>query len=247
MDGRRQTADGRGQSAAEPSAVCRPSSVVPSQSPIRNPQSRRGILFVLSGPSGVGKDTVLARLRELPGAPERCVTATTRAPREGEVPGRSYLFLSVEEFTRLREAGGLLEWARVHGNWYGTLRASVEERLAAGEDVIVNIDVQGGRSVRETGLDAVMIFLLPPSWEELERRLRSRGTDSEAAIERRLADARGELAEREHYAYWVVNDDADAAAAEVAAIVTAERCRARRWEETPGARSEGERRTDEGD
>jgi guanylate kinase len=191
--------------------------------------TRSGILFVLSGPSGVGKDTVLARLRESPGAPDRCVTATTRAPREGELPGKSYLFLRLEQFEQLREGGGLLEWACVHGNWYGTPRAWIEERLTAGRDVIVNIDVQGGRSIRALGIDSVTIFLLPPSVEELERRLRSRGTESEAAIEQRLANARQELAEREHYTYWVTNDDAGAAAASVAAIVTAERCRARRW------------------
>lgn len=164
-----------------------------------------------------------------PGAAERVVTTTTRAPRAGEVEGRDYHFLSLEAFQALREAGGFLESACVHGNWYGTPKAWIEERLRQGRDVLAQIDVQGGRSVAALYPDAVTVFLLSPSREELERRLRGRGTDPEPVIARRLANARAELAERDRYTYWVVNDDVDTAAANLAAIVNAERCRAARW------------------
>src|SRR5437588_11706 len=162
---------------------------------------RRGILFIVSGPSGVGKDTVLHAYAADPAAPTRCVTATTRSPRAGERDGLDYHFLSPEEFARLREAGGFLESAEVYGHWYGTPRAWIEERLNAGQDVIMNIDVQGAASLRALKPDAVTIFLMPPAWEELERRLRARGAASEADLERRLANARDEMAERTHYTY----------------------------------------------
>jgi len=191
--------------------------------------ARRGILFVVSGPSGVGKDAVLHAYAGNPAAPDRGVTTTTRLPRPGEQAGVDYHFLSPEEFANLRAAGGFLESAEVHGHWYGTPRAWIEERLQTGRDVIVNIDVQGARSIRAAKPDAATIFLLPPSWEELERRLRLRATDAEEEIQRRLVNARGELAERDHYRYWVVNDVVQEAVASLAAIVTAERCRADRW------------------
>jgi guanylate kinase len=194
---------------------------------------RRGILFVLSGPSGVGKDTVLAEFRNNPGMPQRCVTVTTRPPREGEVQGVHYHFVNDTEFAELVSSGGLLEWAVVHGHRYGTPRTWVRDRLADGQDVILNVDVQGGRSIRALAPDAVTMFLLPPSWEELARRLRARRTDSGTEIERRLADGRLELMERTHYTYWIVNDSVARAAAALSAIVTAERCRARHWQEPP--------------
>src|SRR5438874_9898264 len=152
--------------------------------------TRRGILFVISGPSGVGNDPVLHAYTNDPNAPARCVTATTRPPRAGERDGVDYHFLAPEEFQRLCDEGGFLEPAEVYGHRYGTPRAWIEERLTAGQDVIMNIDVQGAASVRSLMPDAVTIFLLPPSWEELERRLRLRATDSEADIHRRLTTAR---------------------------------------------------------
>ena len=199
-----------------------------------NLRPRAGILFVFSGPSGVGKDTVLEEFLAGPTGVTRCVTATTRAVRPGEVHGRDYLFFSTAEFERLRDRGGFLEWAVVHGNLYGTPVASVDALLQAGDDVVLKIDVQGGRSVRERRPDAVSIFLLPPSAGELETRLRSRGTDGEAEIQRRLADSRRELAERHAYDYWIVNDRVADAAGRLAAIVTAERARAHRLEESLG-------------
>ncbi len=190
---------------------------------------RRGILFVFSGPSGVGKDSVLALYGRDPMAPERVVTATTRPARPGEEHGRDYHFLGEAAFEQLRAEGGLLEAAQVHAFWYGTPRVWVEERLESGRDVIAKIDVQGGRSIRALELAAVSIFVLPPSWAELERRLRGRGTDVEEQVRRRLADARLELAERRFYKYWIVNDSRESAAAALAAIVSAERSLAARW------------------
>jgi guanylate kinase len=192
---------------------------------------RRGILFVLSGPSGVGKDALLTRLlASEPPMPEmagvrKCVTATTRAPRPGEVAGVDYHYWDVATFQEQVAQGALLEWAAVFGNYYGTPRAWVEERRAAGEDVILKIDVQGGLAVKERHPDAVMIFLLPPSLEELERRLQGRLTDSAAQIATRRRDARFELSQARLYDYLVVNDRLEVAVARVASIIIAERCR----------------------
>lgn len=204
-----------------------------------------GLLLVLSGPSGVGKDALLSRL--LSGAlsapwmatVRKCVTATTRAPRHGEVDGVDYHFWDRVVFQKQVEQGALLEWAEVHGNHYGTPREWVEERRAAGEDVILKIDVQGGLTVKERCPDAVLIFLLPPSVAELERRLRERRTDTEAQIQTRRRDAQFELSQARFYDYLVVNDHLEAAVARVAAIIVAERCRTTRqapcsavlWEE----------------
>lgn len=193
-----------------------------------------GILFVLSGPSGVGKDALLDRL--LHGEPRalwtaglrKCVTATTRAPRPGEVDGVDYHFWDETTFRQRVEQGAFLEWAQVFGRHYGTPRAWVEERRAAGEDVILKIDVQGGLAVKECCPDAVMIFLLPPSLAELERRADERGTESAAQRATRRRDARFELGQARLYDYLVVNDDLEAAAARVGAIILAERSRTAR-------------------
>jgi guanylate kinase len=201
-----------------------------------------GILIVLSGPSGVGKDALLHRLLAREGVSaglRKCVTATTRAPREGEVDGVDYHFWDVATFEARIEQGALLESANVFGHMYGTPRTWVEERRAAGEDVILKIDVQGGLTIKERCPDAILIFLLPPSMGELERRLRQRLTDSEDQIERRLQDARFELSQARLYDYLVVNDHLDTAVETVGSIIVAERCRTARqaprlsglWEE----------------
>jgi guanylate kinase len=204
-----------------------------------------GMLIVLSGPSGVGKDTLLERLlsqaerRIGPGALRRCVTATSRAARPGEVDGVDYHFWQAAEFTAAVEQNGLLESAVVHGYLYGTPREWVEQRRALGEDVILKIDVQGGLMVKERCPDTILIFLLPPSWEELERRLRERDTDTPAQIAKRQSDAQFELSKARLYDYLVVNDNLETAVAQVGSIIDAERCRTARqaprwadfWEE----------------
>ena len=173
-----------------------------------------GKLVVISGPSGAGKTTLLKRLyASSPVSLITSVSATTRAPRPGEVDGIDYHFLSKDEFARRRERGDFLECFEVYqrGDWYGTLRSEVAPRLAAGKWVVLEIDVQGTLAVLEQYPDAVTIFVRPSSLAELERRLRDRGTESEAALERRLEVARRELASVDRYRYQVVNDDVELA------------------------------------
>jgi guanylate kinase len=186
--------------------------------------------IVVSGPSGVGK-TVLCRglLGALPWT-RRSVSATTRAPRPNEVDGRSYFFYSPERFERERDAGLLAEWAEVHGHLYGTPRSFLDEQLRSGLSVVLNIDVQGGLSVRSLYADAVLIFVLPPSFGTLEARLRKRGSDGEEEIRHRLARVERELGVLENYDYVIVNGELETAIAELVAIVRAERARvSRRW------------------
>lgn len=179
---------------------------------------------MIAGPSGVGKGSIVAEL--LARDPERLslsVSATTRSPRPREVDGVHYRFVDDAEFDRMIAAGELLEWAEIVGHRSGTPRRPVEELREAGRDVILEIDVQGARQVRELVDDAVLIFVAPPSLEELERRLRSRGTESEERIALRLATAARELEQRPSFDHVVVNDDLVTAASEVAAIIEASR------------------------
>ena len=187
---------------------------------------RRGRLFVLSGPSGVGKSTVLAELRTLLPELWYSVSATTRARRPGEVDGVNYHFVTQERFRRLIAQERLLEHAHFAGNWYGTPRDAVEERLAAGADVLLEIEVQGARQVRAApglGPQAVLIFLAPPSVDELVRRLVGRGTEDPATIQARLAAARDELAAESEFDHTVVNTSVGAAAAGLVQLVTGSR------------------------
>jgi len=189
---------------------------------------RRGIVFVLSAPSGAGKTSLSQRIRaNLPDVVQ-VVTCTTRAPRPGECDGREYHFLSRQAFEQRVAAGDFLEWAQVHGQLYGTLRQSVETATAAGQDVLLVIDVQGAARHRAAGLDAVYVFVHPPSWEALAERLQARGSESATTQAQRLVVARQELAHYTAYDYVVINDQLDDAVETLQAIIRAERHRIRR-------------------
>lgn len=189
---------------------------------------RKGMLFVLSGPSGVGKDAVLVEfLAKCPGV-IRCVTATTRNPRQSEENGKDYHFLSLLEFRRMVDAKEFLEYAEVHGNYYGTPRKWVEDTLSEGTDVVLKIDVQGGLAVKKQMPEAIAVFLAPPNVEELERRLRSRLTESETEIAKRLLDARSELQRITDYDYLIENDSLPDAVDRLRCIALAERSKIER-------------------
>jgi guanylate kinase len=179
-----------------------------------------GKVFVITGPSGVGKGTLIEQLLERVPELELSTSATTREPRAGEVDGRDYFFLTPEEFRRRLEAGDFLEHASYSGNYYGTLREEVERRLAEGQSVVLEIEVQGARQVRDAlGEDAVLIFIAPPDEKVLRERLVGRGTDSPEDIEQRLRTAEVELAARSEFPLEVVNDEVQKAASELEGLV----------------------------
>lgn len=186
----------------------------------------KGRMFVISGPSGAGKSTVVFKAIE--GRDDVCfsTSVTTRKPRPNEVDGREYFFVDLDRFKEMVENDELLEHATYVANSYGTPRKFVEEKLDSGLDVLLDIEVQGARQIKEKKPDAVKIFIIPPSLAELRRRLVGRGTDTERAIEARLIRARQEYAEADFYDYIIINDDPDRAAKELAAIMLAERCKA---------------------
>lgn len=189
--------------------------------------TKQGILIVISAPSGAGKLTLLNKVRESQvGSFVTTVSATTRAPRNGEVEGRDYYFLTREIFETKRNADEFVEWAEVHGNLYGTLFSELDRCLETGKDVILELDVQGMESLKEIRHDVVTVFLMPPSLEVLEDRLRKRGTDEEDVIALRLKNAGDEMAQRHGFDYIVVNDKIEQAASDLEAIIRAERCRA---------------------
>ena len=183
--------------------------------------TEQGVLVVVSAPSGTGKSTVLHRLMELRESFNLAfsVSATTRLPRQGEKEGVDYFFLSREEFDRMVREDKFLEYADYAGNRYGTPRAAVEAQLARGYDVYLDIEVRGAMQVRSRCPDALMIFLMPPGMEELERRLVSRGTDPPEVIRRRLLEAERELGERDQFDYVVVNESVDNAAREISKLI----------------------------
>ncbi|NMB41640.1 MAG: guanylate kinase [Firmicutes bacterium] len=188
----------------------------------------KGVLIVISGPSGTGKGTVCQNLCKLNPNLHCSVSVTTRAPRLGEKDHESYFFFSENRFRDLVEQGAFLEWASVYGNYYGTLRQQVEEKLDKGLDVILEIDTQGAEQIRQSSLDAIYIFLLPPSMEELWRRIKGRGTDGPEAIRQRFASARKELEEIWKYDYAVLNENVPEAVKSIEAIISAEKCRIRK-------------------
>lgn len=187
-----------------------------------------GLVLVLSAPSGAGKSTLCQALAERRSDVRLSVSCTTRAPRGSEVDGRDYFFLTEAEFAERRERGEFLEWARVHGHFYGTPRATIDAHLEHGHDVVMNIDTQGALAVKRAMPDCVTVFISPPSWPVLEERLRRRNLDDEATIQRRLAGARQEWAQAPRYDYLVINDDRDDAVTDLAAILRAEKRRVSR-------------------
>ena len=185
---------------------------------------RQGNLFVISGPSGAGKGTIVARVMAALDDAWLSVSATTRKPRAGEVDGVHYFFVDTAEFERMIEDGEFLEWARFSGNYYGTPRKYVEEHMAAGQQVILEIEIQGARQVKAQMPEAHLVFIEPPSLEVLEQRLRGRGTESEEAILLRLETARLELSGKMEYDMRLVNDDLDVAVAELLAYIESKAC-----------------------
>ena len=192
--------------------------------------SRKPFIIVVSGPSGVGKSTIVDRVLGRAGAIVASISLTTRPPRGGERDGVDYFFVTPEEFARRRAAGELLEWAEVHGNLYGTPRAFVATKLSEGTNILLEIDVQGGMSVKDRYGDAVLIFLLPPTLEALRERLKGRGTDGEDVVRRRLENAMGELSFFNRYDYLVVNDDIGRCVDDCCSIIRAETLRRERAE-----------------
>lgn len=194
----------------------------------RDVSGREGILFVVSAPSGAGKTSLCKQIVDFFPMLGHSISFTTRLQRDGEVDGRDYHFVSRDLFDQKVDAGDFVEWAEVHGNCYGTARKTIDEALEAGRDLLLEIDWQGAAQLRENGVAGVYVFILPPSFEELRRRLEGRGTDAPEVIERRMQNARRELKEAFRYDYQVVNDDFDQALQELKAIVVAEHCRAAR-------------------
>ncbi|MGB3147821.1 MAG: guanylate kinase [Paracoccaceae bacterium] len=202
---------------------------MPAKTPSDPPQTapRRGLLIILSSPSGAGKSTLAKRLMAWDPTVRFSVSATTRAPRPGEEDGRDYFFRSRAEFQALVEAGEMLEHAEVFGNFYGSPKAPVEQAMAEGRDTLFDIDWQGGQQVRNSALgrDVVSIFVLPPSIAELERRLRTRGQDSDQVIAGRMEKSEAEISHWAEYDYVLINEDIDRAEADLRTIITAERMR----------------------
>ncbi|WP_033074677.1 guanylate kinase [Sphingopyxis sp. MWB1] len=190
---------------------------------------RRGVLFVLSSPSGAGKTTISRKMLAADRDIALSVSATTRPPRPGEVDGKDYHFVDVDRFKQMAADGEFLEWAHVFGHRYGTPRGPVEAMLAAGKDVLFDIDWQGAQQLyQEAGPDVVRVFVLPPTMEELERRLRARKTDSDEVIAARMARAANEISHWDGYDYVLINDDVEGCFGEVMAILRAERLKRRR-------------------
>lgn len=185
----------------------------------------KGLLIVLSGPSAVGKGTVCAALRKENTEIQYSVSATTRQPRDGETEGVSYFYKTKAEFEEMKENNELLEWAEYVGNCYGTPRKFVEETIATGKDVILEIEVQGALQVKETFPEGVFIFLMPPSLKELRKRIENRGTETPELIDSRMSVAKEEIELMDKYDYVVENDEVHLAVERIKAIVTAENCR----------------------
>ena len=197
----------------------------PTEKSVYDQPQEGSLLIVLSGPSGVGKDSVLRQLKELNHNWHFTVTSTTRSQRPGEEDGIDYIFLDRDTFHEKVQGGDFLECAEVYGNWYGVPRDQVSDALSKNIAVIIKADVQGAATIRNIVSDAVFIFLMPPSPEELERRLRERKTETTPDLELRIRTAMEELYQLPFFDYVVVNDELESATSRIAAIVTAEKCR----------------------
>lgn len=185
----------------------------------------KGRIFVVSGPSGAGKGTLVVKLMNRVPYLHLSVSATTRKPRPDEIPGVDYHFLSEEEFLKSVEEGKFLEWAKVHDCLYGTLYDEVKEFLAGGYDVVLEIDVQGALQVKERVPEAALIFISPPSWKELKARLEKRRTETKEAVERRIQNAKAEIKFADKYGYVIINDEVERAAERLVNIVKQERAK----------------------
>jgi guanylate kinase len=192
--------------------------------------STRGTLFVVSSPSGGGKGTLIRRVLEVVDNLSYSVSYTTRGPRPGEVNGREYFFVDRATFDEMIAGGDFLEWACVHGNFYGTSRRQIAEKTGAGIDMILEVDVQGAASVRQLLMDSVSVFILPPSFEVLRQRLCARGTDTPEELEVRLRNAPDELRQYSLFDYVIINDEIERAVRQLASIIYAERARCVRQE-----------------
>lgn len=195
-----------------------------------NTTTPRGTLFVVSSPSGGGKGTIIEHVLEKVENLSYSVSYTTRAPRSKEIAGREYFFVSRDTFEEMIAAGEFLEWACVHGNFYGTAKSQVLEQTAAGSDIILELDVQGAALVRQLLMDSVSVFILPPSYEVLKQRLIARGTDSPEELAVRLRRAPDELRDYSNFDYVIINDEVEKAARQLASIIYAERARCMRQE-----------------
>ena len=182
----------------------------------------KGRLIVVSAPSGAGKTTLIRRVLDRFPDLSYSVSHTTRRPRAGEIHGRDYFFTDAADFRRMIDNGEMLEWAQVHNNYYGTSRAFVEEILEGGRSLLLDIDVQGAEQIMASNLVPVSIFIMPPSFEELEERLKKRGTDMDEVIQKRLMNARDEMAQKDRYRHVILNDDLDRAVSELCDIVSQE-------------------------
>lgn len=192
---------------------------------------KKGLLIVVSGPSGTGKGTVCSELLTQAQDLAYSISATTRQPRAGEVDGKNYYFMDKADFEQKIAEGGFLEYADVYGNYYGTPLAKIEERLAAGEDILLEIDTQGALNVMKKCPDGLFIFLVPPSLAELERRIRGRGSETAESLAKRMGSAKKEIEDGRKYGYVVVNDTVKKAVSRIMAIRTAEHCRVEKNQE----------------
>lgn len=187
--------------------------------------TRSGIFFVLSSPSGGGKTTIYKKIIEIVNDITYSVSFTTRKPRDNEIDGKDYHFIDETTFNGMRDQNQFVEWAEVHGCYYGTHKDNLQSKLSNGLDVILDIDVQGAKQLQQQMSHGVFIFIFPPSLDELEKRLRTRQSDTDASIQRRLEIARSEMLTVVDYDYLVINDDLEQAVKDIKCIIAAERCR----------------------